>query len=196
MQPLIFITNDVSENYPAALVRNGFKYTFTDYEDADGLLIPGGGDIAPCLYGKVEKNCRGVDIMLDNFELYMAERFILENKPIMGICRGFQLLNVLFGGTLCQHFDGHYGDEDVKTNCRFFGKLKDICGENAAVLCRHHQKIDRLGDRIEVLAISEDGCKEAFSRKNVFAVQFHPERMTDTALRGDLFFDYFKSYFD
>ena len=195
MQPLIFITNDVSPNYPAALFKNGFDYTFTDYDDADGMLIPGGGDVAPCLYGQTNACCRDVNIELDNFELFMSERFLLKNKPIMGICRGLQVLNVLFGGTLCRHFDGHYGDADTLIGCHFYGALNGIYGAYGYVCCRHHQKVEIPGKGLEILAVSHDRCIEAFTRKNVLAVQFHPERMPETCVSGDKIFMLFKSFF-
>ena len=192
MRPLIFITNDVSYNYPAALSRAGFDFTFTDYETADGLLIPGGGDVAPCLYGQPNLNCVVSDIELDNFETFMTGRFLLKNKPIMGICRGLQVLNVFFGGTLCQHFDGHFENSDKLIKCTFYGCLRDAYGRSGYVRCRHHQKIEKLGSGLNILAVSNDDCIEAFRFKNVLAVQFHPERM---GADGDKVFEIFKSFF-
>ena len=192
MRPLIFISNDVSDNYPAALERAGLNHTYTDYESADGLLIPGGGDVAPCLYGRINDNSVLSDIELDNFELFMAGRFLIKNKPIMGICRGLQVLNVFFGGTLCQHFDGHNAEKDKQIKCTFYGRFRDAFGKYGIVRCRHHQKVDRLADGLNILAVSDDNCIEAFTDKNVLAVQFHPERMNAD---GDKIFGIFKSFF-
>ena len=196
MRPLIFISNDVSANYRRALYENGFEAADDRPDEADGLLLTGGGDVSPCLYGRKTGPSRDVDLKLDCYELYLINKFMLNDKPILGICRGLQVLNVFFGGTLVRHFDGHYSDRDTLVRCTFYGNLLDVYGASGQVLCRHHQKVDRLGKGLQLLAVSDDLCIEAFSLKKMLAVQFHPERMTTASgVAGDKIFSLFRRRF-
>ena len=178
MTPAVFLSKEPSPNYRNALIRCGFSVA-DDMKSADGLVLTGGGDVAPCVYGNVEVSSKNVDIVRDNYELYLIKRFLYDDKPILGICRGLQILNVYFGGTLAQDIPRHSGEKDVTVKCDFFGVFEKLYGKSGNVLCNHHQSVDRLGKGLLVAALSKDKCVEAVSGKKIIATQFHPERMTD-----------------
>ena len=196
MRPLIFISNKVSSNYDTALAKHGFKYTYVDYDLADGLLIPGGGDVSPCLSKTLPRQCKDVDIKLDMLELYLIKRFLTKNKPVLGICRGLQIINVFFGGTLSADAIGHNGACDTPINCRFFGPFEKLYQSGEGVVyCNHRQRINALGVDLKVCALAEDDTIEAVTCKNLIATQFHPER-TFGKTEGGKIFDYFRTLFN
>lgn len=196
MKPLVFISSFVSKNYENALYLSGFDVTYTDYDEADGLLLPGGGDVAPCLYGGDARKAVKVDPRLDQLELFLLEKFTLKGKPVLGVCRGAQVINVFFGGTLTEDFAGHSGAVDTRVKCFFYGQMQKLFGKVGFVKCNHHQKVQRLCAGARLVAVSDDMCAEAFTYKNVLAVQFHPERTFGEGLiDGGKVFDLFKSYF-
>lgn len=174
--PLIFISNFVSENYENALSSCGFGFSYDDYDRCDGLLLPGGGDISPCLYGQTNQASKNINLKLDIFEMFLLEKFLSKNKPVLGICRGLQVINVFFGGTLKQEVRGHSGKNDVPVLCSFFGEFKKFYGEKAFVKCSHRQAVAKLGKDLNVAALSKDNVIEAVIGENIVATQFHPER--------------------
>ena len=113
MTPEVFIWGCPGEYgaYRAAVTRAGGRSRLSrDLSAADGccaLLLPGGGDLEPWRYGQPDTACRGTDPARDAAELTLLERFTGAGKPILGICRGLQVINVFFGGTLVQDFPGH-----------------------------------------------------------------------------------------
>ncbi len=177
------------------MTENGFEFTYSDPFSADGLLIPGGGDVTPCLYSSAAKNYVS-DIRLDVTELYLLKRFISSGKPVLGICRGLQVVNVFFGGTL-KNVEGHIqSGEDKRVFCKFTGLLRDLFGASGFVNCRHHQAIDRLGDGLNAVATAKDGVIEAVVGNKLIATQFHPERTPDDGfIRGGDIFKLYKSFF-
>lgn len=179
--PLIFISNFVSSNYEKALSECGFTFTYSDLEYSDGLLLPGGGDISPCLYGEVNQGSKNINLKLDIFELFLIQKFLNRDKPILGICRGLQVINVFFGGTLVQNMKGHGGENDVLVPCKFYGEFKDYYGEQALVTCSHHQAVKKLGKNLKACAVSSDNVIEAISFGKIIATQFHPERSENLA---------------
>ena len=191
---MIYISNDVSVNYPSALTKNGFDFTFTDVSSADGLCIPGGGDVTPCLYNSPRTDVTS-DLALDVKELYLIRRFLSQNKPILGICRGLQVVNTYFCGTL-RDFRHSRCDGDMPVDCNFYGAFKDVFGENGAVKCNHRQAIDVLGEGLTVVATSFDGVIEAVCAEKLIATQFHPERTSgENVICGDEVFKLFKRLF-
>jgi putative glutamine amidotransferase len=160
----------------------------------DGLVLQGGADVNPQTYGQttLRPEWNG-DLVRDRYEMELIEGFLAAGKPLLGICRGCQLLNVAFGGTLVQdlpsqrpevkrHVDAdlydelHHGIEFV-SGTRLAGLYPDT--PTAVVNSIHHQAIDRLGGDLIVEARStEDGVVEAIRATGstpVFAVQWHPE---------------------
>lgn len=130
-----------------------------------GLVLPGGGDIGDGL---------------SDGEAGVIRYFIEAGRPILGICRGMQALNVYFGGTLFAHIPGHRipaGDATHPT--RAIGLAAALLGPEPTVNSNHHQAIDRLGDGLRPCQWAADGVIEAVAHEElpIFGVQYHPERM-------------------
>ena len=104
--------NKEKELFEAAGAKVSYVWSYnTKPSKYDGLIAPGGGDIAPSLYGKKSHPLTSnVNKSLDKREIYLIKKFAKSKKPIIGICKGCQAINVAFGGTLKQHIGyGHYG---------------------------------------------------------------------------------------
>lgn len=159
----------------------------------DGLVLCGGGDPEPALYGQANRGSYGLDPMRDRQELCCIHAFLKAEKPILGICRGMQMLNVAFGGTLTQHLPTaqiHQGvGEEVFHDLRTDGYIRKLYGRKFSANSSHHQGIARLGRGLIPAAWAPDGLIEAFwhERAVVLGVQFHPERMEKGAPIFDLF---------
>lgn len=167
-------------------------------EDADGLLLVEGGDISDGRHAVVpprQAHLRDVDEGRDAVEFALAAEAALRGLPILGTCRGAQVLNVLEGGTLHAHLPddlGHdvrhmdvdrYDDHRHPIDIAPTGPMAEIYRDRRVeVTSVHHQGIDRLADRFRPLAWSPDGLVEAFhdpTRPFLLAVQHHPERQLD-----------------
>ena len=156
----------------------------------DGLLLCGGGDLDGRYFDVPNPAPAGVDLARDRAELAAAAAFLADRKPILGVCRGFQLLNVLLGGTLIQHLPPERlarhawaeGDRLHRADCLPGSLMEELCGRTVLVNSAHHQAADRLGDGLRRTAWSEGGVTEAVEHSclPVAAVQFHPERLDRT----------------
>ena len=164
--------------------------------DCDGLLLPGGMDVEPARYGQETGPKTETEPYLDELQMDVLQRFIDQKKPVFGICRGHQLLNVYFGGTLIQHLDtaeAHVqkapGEDNVhgcETETDSF--IGQIYGEHFYSNSSHHQAVDRPGKGLRIIARAEkDGVAEALEHESlpVWSVQFHPERMCFSHRRED-----------
>lgn len=161
----------------------------------DGLLLTGGADISACYFG--EKDLDGltdVDPFRDEYEFKLLRLAVDRGLPIFGICRGMQLINVAFGGSIYQDLpsqfpsdvlnhsvltDKHVGVHDVKIEPDT--RLSDIleCG-SISVNSRHHQALKDVAEEFKVTAVSEDIVVEAFEAypsRRIIGVQWHPENM-------------------
>lgn len=151
----------------------------------DALLLPGGGDLEPWRYGQEDLACRGLEPERDEAELRLLAEFTAAGKPVLGVCRGLQTVNVFFGGTLIQDVPGHGVLEDGTDRIHRVrtarSPLLPLCGERAPVNSAHHQAADRLGSGLRAAQWSGDGVVEALyhERLPVWAVQWHPERLAD-----------------
>ena len=154
----------------------------------DGLLLPGGGDVDPALYGAQRLDeCGPVDRALDDLQWRALRRFAEAGKPVLGICRGHQVLNAFFGGTLIQHIpqaERHSREvsEPEKyhpTRAAKGGFVERLYGEHPVTNSSHHQAVDAPAPDIEVVQWSDDGVVEAIRHRDfpVWGVQWHPERM-------------------
>ena len=152
---------------------------------ADGILLPGGGDLAPSAYGAdvASDEVYDVDAGQDAFDLALARWSVASGRPLLAICRGMQVLNVALGGTLDQHMAAPHRHTtrtlDVLPGSRLAGWLG---AERLAISCYHHQRVARLAERLRPVACADDGTLEAveLTGTDAFAVgvQWHPE---DTA---------------
>ena len=177
--------------------------------ECDGLLLPGGADIEPALYGrKREEKCGKPNELRDKNEFVIYNTFVKTNKPVLCICRGFQLLNVACKGTLyqdieeiqkCKHSDFFKRAKTAHTvtvneNTRLF----EIFGKNlVGVNSLHHQAVENVGENLTVSAVSSDGFVEALELNNhpfCIAVQWHPEHMSkNDLLQQKLFNEFIKA---
>ena len=178
----------------------------------DGLLFTGGADLDPSLYGDeaVHPETYGVDQERDTFEIALIRAAAAADKPMLCICRGIQVLNVAFGGSLDQHLADETGsDEGHRQYKRGLdaaapghsvtttegGLLRSITGTGQLpVNSLHHQGLRVIGDGLTVEAITEDGLVESVSVPTcgfALAVQWHPEMMFRTAELQRSLFDAF-----
>lgn len=163
----------------------------------DGLILSGGGDVHPALYGmsaaidRVEE----VNEMRDEFEFKVIEKALEKEIPILGICRGMQVMNVYLGGTLiidlpAAGYPNHAPMNGEDTRHALVADphsmLASMTGANPHnVNSIHHQAVERLGKGLKIVAKSEDGVTEAMEwvlkdrMPFLLLVQWHPERMHD-----------------
>jgi len=146
------------------------------------LLLPGGGDLEPWRYGQENTASRGLDPARDREELALLETFTVLRRPVLGICRGLQTVNIFFGGTLLQDIPGHSqtdGRDRLHPVRTAPSPLRVLYGKNAVVNSAHHQAADRLGTGLEAVQWTPDGTVEALFHRTlpVWAVQWHPERL-------------------
>ncbi len=162
---------------------------------ADGVLFTGGDDIHPRIYGRtLHEHCGELCPERDEMEFALGEEFLKTNKPFLGICRGIQFLNVLYGGDLWQDLPSEYGYKSVHNQGGHYdrhahsvapvagGLLAKVLGSDAAfpVNTAHHQAVKTLASGLILEALSDDGVIEAFSstdRGFGLAVQWHPEHL-------------------
>jgi putative glutamine amidotransferase len=154
-------------------------------DDLDGMVFTGGSDINPALYGQEpHPESSGFYDHRDSAELELMRAALLRTMPVLGICRGMQLLNVARGGNLVQHLDGetHKGPPGTYTRHSVTvlpgTHLADVLGTDAHTHSCHHQAPDRLGDGLRVAATAEDGTVEAIedpAARHAVGVLWHPE---------------------
>lgn len=183
-----------------AAVRSAGGLPFEGYAPAPdlschGLLLCGGGDIAPHYFGQEDRGSGPADLVRDEAELALFHAFYQAGKPIFGICRGMQLINVALGGDLIQDLPPdrkpfHGGGERSRIHPIRAGEgslLHRLYGPVFPVNSIHHQAVDRLGDGLHPTAWAESGFVEAFAHETlpILGVQFHPERMAFDLRRPD-----------
>lgn len=160
----------------------------------DGYLFTGGNDINPALYKQKKKDiCGEVDPIRDEMEknlYFIAKR---DDKAILGICRGIQMINVLEGGSLYQDLETEHPSKVIHKMEKPYDSashsvyvfhdtpLRDLIGvDSLRVNSLHHQALRRMGSSLKSMAVSEDGLVEAVynpKMKFLWAVQWHPEYM-------------------
>ncbi len=154
----------------------------------DGLLLPGGWDVDPSFYGEVrDDNVLETDPELDETEISLFHQARKREIPVLGICRGQQVINVAMGGTLVQHLEGHEVRELGRSHLAHAievdpsSELGRAAGEHKVrVNSLHHQAIKRLGEGLQQSARGEDGTVEGVETDDglIVAVQCHPEELT------------------
>ena len=172
----------------------------------DGFLFTGGQDVAPALYG--EKDTTGSVVSSperDKLETLLLKKALQADKPILGICRGFQFLNVFLGGTLWQDLPSQHPSDIVHRQGKPYatpthqvtlkGDLRTLLGkEKLEVNTLHHQAVKGLGSDLTPMAVAPDGIIEAAqitSKRFVWAVQWHPEYMFKTDADSLAIFSWF-----
>ena len=150
-------------------------------QGSGALLLPGGGDLHPACYGQGICGARNIDADRDEAELRLVQQAVLRGWAIFGICRGMQVLNVAFGGTLLQDIGGHdtqSGRDRRHVVTTDDAELSALYGKTFTVPSAHHQAVSRLGDGLLPTAVAPDGVIEAIRHRTlpIAAVQWHPER--------------------
>ena len=171
-------------------------------EDVDALCLSGGGDIEPSRYGEEDIACSDVDTDRDSLELTLARNAIDRDLPVLGICRGFQILNVAYGGRLLQDVAGHKPEEreglvehrDVRVAPG--SRLASAIGSRPLVVnSRHHQAVTRegLGHGLVPTVVVDDLVEafEAPDKRWVVGVQWHPERTSEVSAEARRIFEVF-----
>lgn len=165
-------------------------------ETIDGLLLTGGGDIDPTLFGEEPKpNLGGICPIRDQFEILLITRLLKMNKPILGICRGCQILNIAMGGDMYQDIYSQIPTELLQHQQQAprWHASHFVAVEQGSLLHEitqslkfkvnsyHHQAVRKVAMGFEISAKSSDGVIEAIESKEhrfVLGVQWHPENMT------------------
>lgn len=154
----------------------------------DGLLLPGGGDITPAFYGEQNHGSHNIHTELDILQLQAFDLALRRGLPVMGICKGLQVMNVGLGGTLIQNLEpesqgrhGYDNGDKYHTSVIHEGSwLYELYGGEATVNSAHHQALGQLGEGLyAVQRCPLDGCIEAVAHESrpIIGVQWHPERI-------------------
>lgn len=192
----------MKSKYVISLMKCGARVKWIDMENREkmkkqlaschGLLMPGGGDLQPHLYGQeVDPKCGKPDVKRDEGEWAILDEFVPTGKPILCICRGEQLMNVYFGGTLhqdivdisiCKHSDfNNRAGFTHKVILTPGTRLHTILGVDSCMAnSMHHQAADRIAPGLVANAVSADGIVEGLEKPDhpfFLATQWHPEHM-------------------
>ncbi len=166
-------------------------------ENYDGLLLPGGVDIEPKRYGEENTGCLGTFPALDELQFDVLDRCVKAGLPVMGICRGYQVINVYFGGSMIQDLPtaarhARYSIEEPDkvhvSHANHGSWLSRIYGTTFSHNSAHHQGIGNLGKGLVIDSrCVEDGVIEAIHHESlpIIGLQWHPERMCFENARKD-----------
>lgn len=194
--------------YMESLARAGAKMRWVELSDpeqavqdaltCDGLLLPGGGDMDPKFYGQARiPACGEPNLLRDAAEPLLLRAFLAADKPVLGICRGIQVMNAVLGGDLYQDIkpfehlphNDHWAKVHTVT-VRRGTLLSRILGQDTVLVnSQHHQAVDRVAPGFTLAALSEDGIVEAIEKPDArfcLGVQWHPEWLSDAdpAMQG------------
>lgn len=177
-----------------------------DFRHCDGYIISGGADIDPSCYGQENTASINIEPARDALEQAVITHALKEKKPLMGICRGAQMINITQGGTLYQNAQNFYGNfvpsESVfrkvfsRRKIRMIKKgiLYELAGKSTylSVNSIHHQAIHQVGKQLKVVALDDDDIIQAIEIKDsdgifIVGVQWHPELMLYRTFHRSLF---------
>lgn len=157
----------------------------TRFGFVDAILLPGGGDVTPALYGgRHDASVYDADAVQDAFDLAVARWAIADGIPLLAICRGMQVVNVALGGSLVTDMHTAHRHVSTKVDIEPQSLLSRVVSNQwLTVSCYHHQVVDRLGEGLRSSATTHDGLIEAVELADrrpgwFLGVQWHPE---DTA---------------
>lgn len=167
-----------------------------ELDSCDALVLPGGGDITPAFFGERNTGSKNIDTELDILQLEAVDLCLKKGLPILGICKGMQIINVALGGTIVQDLataDSHcYTDRDQYHSTTLLEGtcLYELYGRTALVNSAHHQGLGRMGNGLSPIQwCTDDGCVEAVIHESlpVLGLQWHPERLDPerTTLSGE-----------
>jgi putative glutamine amidotransferase len=168
------------------------RWTAEHLSRLDGLVLVGGQDIDPTRYGQVPHPSTGtLHLERDMSEFGLFHLALEADLPVLGVCRGMELINVALGGTLHQHLPEVIGGDQHLPTPGVFGSneiklapgsaVAGLVGDQVSVVCHHHQAIDQLGTGLVATGWSPDGAIEAVELPDagfILGVQWHPEENT------------------
>lgn len=152
----------------------------------DCLILPGGGDITPAFFGERNSGSVNIDTELDILQFQALDYALRRSLPVLGICKGMQVINVAFGGTIIQdlptavHHKYQNGDQYHRTTLAEGTCLYELYGREAIVNSAHHQAVGKLGTSLRPIQwCPEDHCVEAILHNSlpILGLQWHPERL-------------------
>jgi putative glutamine amidotransferase len=161
--------------------------------ELNGVLIPGGWDVHPTLYGEEIEGSQGMDDTIDALDIDVIQLALAQGIPVFGICRGLQVINVALGGSLFQDIPamiaGAHNHSHVEhpVDIQPQSRLASFMPARIKVNSFHHQAVNRLSPLLRVTAMSDDNIVEALEGEGILAVQWHPERMIDDEIQFGLF---------
>ena len=187
--PSVYVTAVNRAGGRVVLLPPEEPWTLTEVAELDGIVLTGGDDVDPALYG-AQRGARTQvpNTRRDAFEASLYRHARTAKVPVFAICRGAQIVNTVHGGTLHQHLPDvpEYGAHEAEKKDEFAEvtvqtapdtAVSALIGSETTVWCHHHQAIDSLGEGLVVSARSADGCIEALETpdQTMLAVQWHPE---------------------
>ncbi len=166
-----------------------------ELSSCDAILLPGGGDITPAFFGERNAGSVNIDTELDILQFQALDYAVRQGKPVLGICKGMQVINVAFGGTIIQDmptslYHKYRGQDQYHDTTVLEGScLYNLYGGSAFVNSAHHQSVGKLGTGLAAIQWCPlDGCVEAVVHEHlpILGLQWHPERLdcTKTTLCG------------
>lgn len=158
-----------------------------DVDKYDALIIPGGHSVTPSMYGaEKDPRTKNTDIEKDEFQFEAVKMFIKAKKPILGICRGEQLVNNVLGGTTIQHMDEGWHKEDRTVRIAEGTWLYGLLGSEAVTYHYHHQCVDQLGEGLYATQWDPaSGHIEAYEHRTlpIYGLQWHPDSMDQEGVK-------------
>ncbi|MBR5247910.1 MAG: gamma-glutamyl-gamma-aminobutyrate hydrolase family protein [Lachnospiraceae bacterium] len=183
------------EKYLSAIPSQAFTtLSLGDIISCDGVLLPGGGDITPAFFGEHNKGSRNIDTELDIIQLQATDYCIRYKLPLLGICKGMQVINVAFGGTIIQDLPTAHlhkymeRDQYHTTDIAPDSFLSKLYGSKMTVNSAHHQGIGKIGKQLRPIQwCPEDQCIEAIVHEKlpIIGLQWHPERLSSDLSETD-----------
>lgn len=185
------------ERYVSSVNADSFvTLSSGDLASCDAMILPGGGDITPAFFGEHNLGSVNIDTELDILQFQALDYAVRCSLPVLGICKGMQLINVAFGGTIIQELptaashryqgaDQYHTTEILAGSC-----LHKLYGKTALVNSAHHQAVGRIGTGLlPIQWCPTDNCVEAVVHEHlpILGLQWHPERLAPdkTTLTGE-----------
>ncbi len=181
--------NPLKDEYLTALAQYGHSGVVIypggmvlSVRDFDALLLPGGGDIHPSRFGMtlLDNRSETLDMPRDELEFAVLDVFLRAGKPVFGICRGMQVINIALGGTIWQDLPSQCGliHAAAEGEPPLRHRVTTESGDRLLTNSYHHQAVKDIGRGLRVTARSDDGIAEALrdDTEQIRAVQWHPEK--------------------